>query len=60
MFGTGEAERGAEIANEVLPHATALASRRTVAYLQRLRTKAQPYAVVTAVADFLERSAPAK
>jgi hypothetical protein len=60
MFGVGEAEHGAHIASEVLPHATALASRRAVAYVRRLRAKAQPHAPVTAVADFLAQSATAK
>ncbi|MEY9888408.1 hypothetical protein ABIA31_002048 [Catenulispora sp. MAP5-51] len=57
LFGVGEAEHGADVANEVLPHATALASRRTAAYLQRLRAKAAPHSSVAAVADFLEKSA---
>lgn len=57
LFGAGEAEHGANVANAVLPHATALASRRTVAYLQRLRAKAIAHSSVSAVADFLERSA---
>jgi hypothetical protein len=60
LFGAGEAEHGASIASEVLPHATALASRRTVAYLQRLRAKAEPYSSVAGVADFLEQSAPTR
>lgn len=60
LFGTGEAEHGAEVANEVVPHATALASLRTVAYVQRLRAKAEPYASVTTVANFLDRSAPSR
>ena len=60
LFGVGEAEHGAGVANEVLPHATALASRRTVSYLQRLRTKAEPYASIPAVGDFLAQSATTK
>lgn len=60
LFEAGDAEHGASVANEVVPHATALASRRTTAYLRRLRAKAEPYASVPAVADFLAQSATAR
>lgn len=53
LFGAGEVEQAAEISSAVLPLAASMTSQRTASYLAALRSRAEPFALVPAVGEFL-------